>query len=42
MLPSQSKILAEKTSTLIKIFYVVVFLILCYTIITYNGLESNE
>ena len=42
MLSSHSEILAEATSTLIKIFSIVIFLNLYYTFITYDGPKSNE
>ena len=42
MLPSLSGILAEATSTLIKTFFIVFFLNLCYTFRTYDGRNNNE
>ena len=42
MLPPHPGILAEATSTLIKTFFIVLFLTLYYTFITYDGRTSNE
>ena len=42
MLPSGSWINTKATSTLIKTFFIVFFLNLYYTLITYGGRKSNE
>ena len=42
MLPFYSGILAKATSTLIKTYFAVFFLNLCYTVITCDELKSNE